>query len=131
LIKLLEVLRSAFREDLLGKIVLQDILKENSEIVVLENIRRSEDSRSFLGVPNFVLIEIFADIKVRYERIIKRTQNPDDKNKTYEEFVAEHQRPNELSILEVAKLAHERVDNNGTIEALYRQLDELVRKYSL
>lgn len=131
LIKLSEILRGAFGEDILGKTVLQDISKENSEIVVLGNIRRTEDAKSFLNLQNFVLTEIFADQKTRYERILKRAEKSDDQSKTYEEFLADNKRSTELSILEVAKLARERIDNNGTIEELYSQLDELVKKYVL
>src|SRR3989344_210346 len=79
---------------------------------------------------NFILIEIFANPKTRYERLIKRGENSDDNNKTYEEFLEDHKRSTEMSIPEVAKNATEKIDNNGSIEDLHQQLDNLVKKYA-
>jgi hypothetical protein len=61
--------------------------------------------------------------------LITRGENADDNTKTYEQFLTDHQRSTELSILDVIPQAKERIDNNGTIEGLYGQLDELVKKY--
>jgi len=79
--------------------------------------------------PYFVLIEIFADERVRYERLIGRGQNADDTHKTFEEFIEDHKKEAELEIPKVARVAQERIDNNGTLEQLHAQIDALVKKY--
>lgn len=129
LIKISEVLRAAFGEDIMAKTMANDVAKDSASIVVIEGIRRLADVQTLLPTPYFVLTEIFADPKVRYSRIVKRGENVDDKQKTYIDFLADHQRSTELSILEIIKLAKERIDNNSNENDLHRQLDALVKKY--
>jgi len=128
LIKMSECLRATFGEDLLSQVIAKDAGESQSEIVMVEGIRRLSDIKHLSLLPNFMLVEIFAEPRVRYERLIKRRENADDATKTYEQFLADHQRSTELSILEVIPLAKARVDNNGGFEELYRQLDELIKK---
>ncbi|KKR48637.1 MAG: hypothetical protein UT86_C0004G0123 [Candidatus Magasanikbacteria bacterium GW2011_GWC2_40_17] len=130
LIRLSEFIRDAYGEDVMAKTIGQDAEKDERKIIVIEGVRRLADI-SYLGqLPNFVLVEIFADPKIRYERLIKRGENADDTKKTYEEFLADHQRSTELSILNVITQAKEKIDNNGNWENLHRQLDDLVAKYT-
>ena len=75
------------------------------------------------------MVEIFAEPRTRYERLIKRGENADDNSKTYEQFLEDHKRSTEMSIPEVVARATEHVDNNGSLEELYSQLDALVKKY--
>ncbi|MBI5023264.1 MAG: AAA family ATPase [Candidatus Magasanikbacteria bacterium] len=128
MIRLSEFLRGAYGEDIMAKTMFKDIAKSTAQIVVIEGIRRLADIEQ--NTPNFVLVEIFADPKIRYERLIKRGENPDDNSKIYEQFLADHNRSTELSILEVIKHATESIDNNGDLTSLYKQLDELVKKYA-
>jgi dephospho-CoA kinase len=74
-------------------------------------------------------VEIFADVKIRYGRIIERRENPDDASKTFEQFLLDHERSTEISIPEVIAEADERIDNNGDEEYLHLQLDALIKKY--
>jgi dephospho-CoA kinase len=130
LIKLSEFLRSAYGEDTLAKTIAKDAENDPNPLIVVEGIRRVADIIHLQKLPNFVLIEIFADPKIRYERLIARQENVDDSTKTYEQFLADQQRSTELSILEVVKQARERVDNSGNLENLHQQLDTLVEKYT-
>jgi dephospho-CoA kinase len=129
LIKMSETIRSTFGEDTLAKAIAKDAETAINNLVVVEGIRRPADIEYLAKLPNFVLIEIFAEPKTRYERLIKRGENADDNSKTYEQFLADHQRSTELSILEVIPHAKERIDNNGNLENLYQQLDRLVGRY--
>jgi len=130
LIKISECLRTTFGEDLFAKAMAKDAENDESDLVVVSNVRRAADIAYLKLLPNFVFIKITADPKIRYERLIKRTDKTDDYNKTYEQFLQDHERSTELSILEVCKLATESIDNNGTLEDLYTQLDNLVKKYA-
>ena len=129
LVKMSESMRAAFGEDVLAQTMANDVANDAHQIIVVEGIRRLADIAYLSKLPNFVLVEIFADPKVRYARLIKRGENKDDNSKTYEQFLADHQRSTEVSILEVIKHATERTDNNGNLESLRKQLDELVKKY--
>lgn len=130
LIRLSEIIRGTFGEDTLAKAMAQDAANDPKELIVIEGIRRMADIEYLQKIPGFVLVEIFADSKIRYERLLKRGENVDDTSKTYEQFLADHQRSTELSILDVIKEAKERIDNNGSLEELHQHLDALVQKYS-
>lgn len=130
MIEMSEAVRSIFGEDIMAKAMAKDVIYDDTPIIVVEGIRRPADIAYLKELPNFILVEIFAEQKTRYERLIKRDENADDNSKTYEQFLADHQRPTELSIAEVTPEAKERIDNNGTFEDLYQQLDKLIAKYA-
>ncbi len=127
-IKISEMMRSTFGEDIMAKTMAHDVDNDASQLIVVEGIRRMADIDYLSKLPNFVLVEIKADIKIRFERMKIRGEKADDASKTLAEFEADHQRSTELSILEVAKKATEIIDNDGTVEMLYKQLDDLVKK---
>lgn len=129
LIKMSEAIRSTFGEDTMAKVMAKDASNDKNNLIVVDGIRRMADIEYLSKLPNFILIEIFADPRTRYERLIQRSEKADDKTKTFEQFMADHQRSTELTIPEVAGHAAEHLDNNGTAEDLYKKLDDLITKY--
>lgn len=129
LVNLSEILRQRFGENLLARTMAKDIAQCSNHIIAIDGIRRPADMENLRNLPNFVLVEIYADPRIRYERLTQRTQNIGDPGKTYEEFLADHQRSTELSILEIVKEAKERIPNNNTLEELHHELDKLIKKY--
>jgi dephospho-CoA kinase len=123
------ILRKQFGEDLLAKTMARNVESDKKNIIVVEGIRRLADIDYLAKLPGFVLVEIKADAKIRYERLTKRNENQDDKEKTFAEFLADHEKEAENSIPEVISHATEHVDNTGDFATLYKQLDELVVKY--
>lgn len=130
LIKLSENIRQTFGEDTLAKTMAQDTAKAQANLIAIGNARRLADIKYLSTQSGFVLIEVAANIKLRYERVNKRTEKTNDSQQTFDQFVADHQRNTELSILELTKQASERIDNNGSLENLRQQLDTLVKKYA-
>jgi len=130
LIKMSEIIRETFGENTMARVMARDASEADNNIVIVDGIRRMADIEYLSRLPNFVLAEIFAEPKTRYERLIKRGENPDDNTKTYEQFLEDHKRSTEMSIPEVASHATEKIDNNGDLENLYSQLDDLINKYS-
>lgn len=129
LIKMSEIVRATFGEDILAKAIAGDAAKSDNELIIVEGIRRMADIEHLGRLPNFVLIEIAADPKIRYERMVKRNENKGDAEKTYEQFLADHQRSTELTILEVISHATEHINNDGTTEQLYQALEQLLAKH--
>ncbi|MFA5076136.1 MAG: AAA family ATPase [Patescibacteria group bacterium] len=129
MIRISECVRHEFGEDILSKAIAGDAAKDTNNLVIVEGIRRMTDIEHLAKLPNFILIEIFADPQKRYQRLVQRGENSDDKTKTYAQFLADHQRSTELSILDVIKHVQERIDNNGDKDKLHKQLDQLLTKY--
>ena len=129
LVKMSECLRATFGEDLLSKAMARDTENDMCKIVVVDGVRRMEDVAHLKLLPNFILVAISADPATRYERLIKRGENSDDIAKTYEQFLADHKRSTEVSILDVVPQATEQINNNGSLEELHQQIDALINKY--
>jgi len=125
-----QALRENFGEDILARVMAEDVKNDTHDIIAIDGVRRPGDVSQLTKIPGFVLIHITADIGKRYERITQREEKVDDKTKTFEEFRTDHMREAEIKIEEIAAHAHETVDNNGTIEELYIQLDALVQRYT-
>ena len=130
LIGISNAIRSTFGEDIMAKTMAKDVDKSQANMIAIGNARRLADIEYLSKLDGFVLTEISADIHTRYERTKIRGEKASDANQTYEKFVADHQQSTELSIIEVAKQATVHIDNNGTKDELYAQLDRLVKKHS-
>lgn len=122
------VLRESFGQSLLAKVITEDVKNDQNKIIIVDGVRRPADIEYLTKLPEFKLAYITANIKTRYERIIKRGENVDDLNKTFEQFIKDHQAETELLIPEIGKTAKIKIDNNGDYEALYKQIDEIITK---
>ena len=129
LIKMSEIVRGTFGEDTMAKVMAKDAENDKNNLIIVEGIRRMADIEHLAKLPNFILVEIFADLEKRHERLTKRREKPDDATTTLEQFKKDHHRSTEMTIPEVAGHATERIDNNGSTEELYKQLDDLINKH--
>lgn len=129
--KLSNILRDGFGQDLLAKIIAQDVRESIAHLIGVDGVRRPADIAHLREIDGFHLIYITADMETRYTRLTERGQNPDDATKTFEQFKADQEREAEQKIPEIATEATETIDNNGTLEQLYAQLDSLVGKYNI
>lgn len=120
-------LRQAFGEDLFSKVMAKDVNAAPEEIVVIDGIRRLTDIQYLKDLPGFHLISIEADPKIRYDRAVARNENVGDAEKTFEQFLLDHkQMETEASIPSVMEKAQIIINNNGTIEELYAQIDKII-----
>ncbi|OGY44809.1 MAG: hypothetical protein A2729_02910 [Candidatus Buchananbacteria bacterium RIFCSPHIGHO2_01_FULL_39_14] len=122
-------LRQTFGDDLLASVIANDVKNEKNEFIVIDGVRREPDIKYLKDFPNFYLIEIKADQKIRWERMRKRGENTDDNTKTFAEFKKDEQREAEKNISDVAKLAKFKIDNSGTLAELYRQMENILKKF--
>lgn len=120
------VLRENFGEELFAKVMATDVQNATENIVVVDGARRLADVEHLKKIAGFKLVAIVAEAKIRYERLVARGENPDDKNKTWKQFLQDHELETEASIPALMKMAEVVVDNNGSAEQLYEQLDKLV-----
>lgn len=120
------ILREQFGQTLLAKVISEDVKNDPNKVIVIDGIRRFADIKYLKQLPEFKLIYITADIKTRHERLIKRGENADDLNKTFEQFIKDNQAEAELEIPEIGATADIKVDDNGTLESLYEQIDKII-----
>jgi len=116
--------------DVLSKIIGREIELSDKKIFVLPNIRREGDVSYFKDWPGYILVGVKTDPKISYERLIKRSQNVDDQTKTREQFQKDLTLSTEVAIDDLIKNSSIQIDNNGTFEDLYNQIDEIIKKLS-
>lgn len=126
--KISSALRETFGDDLMALVMVKDVTNEKNRIIAIDGVRREPDIKYLKKIPGFHLVEITARQKIRFERIVERDENADDKNKTLQEFQQDEQREAEQQIQGVAKLAEFRIDNNGTPDELYQQIEGILKK---
>lgn len=127
LIRISEIVRKEFGEDTLARVIKEDVERDPHDIVCVDGIRRLADIAELRKLPGFTLVYIDVAPKLRYERLVQRSENVDDKNKTFEQFLLDEQRPTELSIDEVAREAHVTLNNDGSLDDFREAIDKLVR----
>ncbi|OGZ08456.1 MAG: hypothetical protein A3C93_01575 [Candidatus Lloydbacteria bacterium RIFCSPHIGHO2_02_FULL_54_17] len=122
-------LRKEFGEDTLAKVMFEDAKNDTHSLIVVDGVRRLEDVKYLREIPEFKLCYLSAPMKTRHERLLSRGENPDDKTKTYEQFVKDHEGEPEREIGKLEAFAAEVIDNSGTLPELYQTLDAIVKKY--
>lgn len=129
LIKLSEILRKDFGQNLMAKTMARDVKNDSNKIIIVDGVRRMEDVEFLEKNDNFILVSVKTDLKIRYERLLKRSQNKGDNKKTYKEFVADHEKETEKIIPEIMKTANKEINNDKTLKELHDQIDILIKKY--
>ena len=125
LIRMSETLRDKFGNDLFSRLMAWQAEQSESSIVVVDGIRRPDDIKDLLPL-GLVLIEVEAESETRWRRLTSRQEKADDATKTLEEFQADEKRSTELTIDEVVGLAEVKIDNNGSRQALFDQIDHFM-----
>ncbi len=130
LIKMSETLRDKFGDDLFARLMVQSALASSAPVVVVDGIRRPAD---IVGLPEIglILVEIQAEAETRWRRLTERREKADDSTKTLAEFLEDEKRSTEQTIDAVVAEATEHIDNNGTLDDLYRQLDDLISRLKI
>ena len=125
------LLRQQFGDDLMSKVIAADVAEADAPLIITEGIRRPSDITYLKQVPGFVLVALTADPKVRFERITKRTENPDDATKTWEQFEQEQKQEAEQKIKELMQDADFTIDNDGTKKELFEHTDAILKKLGM
>lgn len=125
--KLSTSLRQVYGEDILALTITKEVNNIKAKIVVVDGVRRQADIKYLKELDNFYLIAIEAEAKIRYERLVMRAENIGDSEKTYEQFLADHNKEADKQIPDVMKNADFTINNNGNLEELYQQIDKLVK----
>lgn len=124
--KISSALRQTFGDDLMAKVIFGDAESNTNSILVIDGVRRLPDIEYLRKLPEFKLVYIETDMQKRFERIKKRGENADDNTKTFEEFQKDHEGEAELRVKDLKNHADYVVENDGTFEELYAQIDKII-----
>lgn len=119
------ILRARFGQDTMARVMFHDIEKSDATFIIVEGIRRKEDVSHLRNLPGFKLIAITVSQQERFERIRKRSENPDDTVKTWEDFLKEEQAETEVTIPAVMDTADITLSNEGSLKDLEPKLKKI------
>lgn len=119
--------RSVFGEDALAKAVAEDVKSDDNKIIAVDGVRRLGDIKHLKKIEGFKLVYLETDLEICHQRISRRNENVDDFGKTLEEFKKDRQREAEQQIKKLKRFADVVIENNGTLNELYQQIDGLVK----
>jgi dCMP deaminase len=122
-------LRQRYGSSILAERVLAKV--EDDKHYVIDSIRNPAEVETFRTAKHFKLIRIEAPAEVRFQRILSRHRESDPR--TLEEFVSLENREAEgddtsQNLVKVELMADDSLSNDGTLEALYPQIDRLLGK---
>lgn len=120
------IMRRHFGEDVLARAVAKKAQQLSAELAVVDGVRRLTDIQNLLELPQFHLVAIAADQQTRYRRCVSRNENQGDDRMTFEQFQQRDAAEAEAQIPKVIERAEFTVDNGGTVEQLYAELDRIV-----
>lgn len=120
------ILRQNFGEDLLSRVMMHDAENDDRSLVIIDGVRRKTDIVHLEELPHFKLVYVEADMRKRYERIILRGENANETKKTFEDFQKDHEHEAELQIKDLKNVADYIVNNDGTFEELYEQINQII-----
>ncbi len=124
--KLSMYLRKAFGEDILSKGLVTQAEKSQSELVIVDGVRRLPDIIQMEASEQFYFIYVEASPEKRYERLIMRHNNTDDAGKTMAQFEKDALLEAESQIRDLKEHADFVINNDGTLEELQRQIDDII-----
>ncbi len=129
--KLSTLLRQAFGEQTLIQSIVHQITLSTASLVVFDGIRRAIDVQTLKTLPNFLFIYVDAPSQIRYERYVKRNENPGDGAMTYEEFLKEDNAEPESEIEGLKELADHVIDSSVSYDQFHTDMRELFKKLPL
>lgn len=119
------ILRENFGQDLMSKVIAEDVTNDPNQIVVIEGIRRPSDIIYLEKLPDFHLVYITAEPKIRWQRLVARKENPGDAEKNFEQFLTDEQAEADRTIKELGQRAETTIVNNEDFEKFYQQIESL------
>ncbi len=127
--KLSTFVRSAYGEDTIANAMMQMLSATEKPIAIFDGMRRCIDEERFRTLPNFFLVYVDASPDIRYDRYIKRNENPGDAEMSREEFNARDTAEPEQEIDKLKSRADFVIDNTtNSIEHLDGQIEEMFSK---
>ena len=119
-------LRNRFGSDILARVIAEDVKNDTHDVIIVDGIRRMDDIVNLKNVEGFYLIGIEAKEEIRYERMKLRNENVGDNQKTFADFITDGKGEAELEIPTVMNNARFTINNDGTFEDLYKQIEEII-----
>lgn len=123
-------MRSEHGSGVLAKKVLEQL--QSGKNYCIDSIRHPDEVGVFRSSKSFSFIEVYADPRIRFDRMLKRAREKDPTTfEAFQELEAREAASSESTAQRLdatIKLADYRVSSNQNLPGLYQDLDELLAK---
>ncbi len=122
-------LREKFGPEILAKRVWKEVVSANFQRVVVDGIRGTEEVEFLKRKPNFYLVVVLADTKIRYQRMISRGRK--DEKISWSEFKQMEERDKKAegrNIDGCLKMADFEIENKGTMKEFQEKIDKILEE---
>lgn len=124
LVSLGQGLRTLYGDDVLAQVVHDDVQKQPDQVWIIDGMRFVREYDLLAPLPKFYLLNITADLKIRYDRTRSRLEKSDEAAMTLAEFTQREQDSTEQEIPLLQQRADHTIHNVSTVAVLYQQLDQ-------
>ncbi len=121
-------LRQFFGENVLSQTLAQDIRKSRKKIMAIDGMRRMADAEDIKKLGKIRVVYIESDPEIRFKRLSKRAENVGDRSKNFKQFMKDHDKETEKTILNLRKKADFVIKNDRTKKEFYKKIDEIINK---
>lgn len=128
LIRISEILRKEFGEDVLQRTMMKKVEKDPSPVIAIDGIRRLGDLDELDKLGTFHLIRITAPLEARFERLRQRGENAGESTRTFESFKELENASTEITIGEVEERAWKTIDNSESETNLEEKIIHLMNE---
>jgi len=130
LINLALSLRKLYGNDVLAQVLKKNIiLEKKNTVVVIDGVRYKEEFEILKTLPNFKLMAITTEVKLRFVRTKSRNEKADDRQLSWDQFQKQESRDTEIHIDTLINGADIIVENNGNIDELYHKIDHIINEW--
>lgn len=132
LINLALILKKQFGEEVLMNAMLQDVEKQEADLVIVDGIRMPGDIEPFKNAygNDFKSIYVTANQRLRYERSVNRGEKAGENEQTFEQFAEKEKSKTEKYIRKVGKTADFKINNSGDDKALEKKVIKVMKEIS-
>jgi dephospho-CoA kinase len=122
-----------FMDDVFGDGTLSNVVKERineaeADIVIFDGIRWLTDVEVIKSFNKHLLVYITAPLQIRFDRLRKRNEKTYEETTSFEQFIKEEQKENELLIPKIGDSGDIRIENDGSLEELRNKVKNSVGK---
>jgi dephospho-CoA kinase len=125
--RMVRVMEENFGEGTLAGAVKQRLINEPAEVIIIDGVRWWADFELIRWLPRSVLVYVTAPADLRYSRVSRRTEKPDEINMTREKFDEDEKALNEVNIPLIGARADYRIDNTVSYGELHSLAEDVAR----
>ena len=122
--KLAIIMNDGFSTKALAHAAQFNIQSDSAQVIILDGVRRDSELKIVKKQKGSLLIYITADVKVRFERLKKRSEKVGEIGLSLKQFMDEEKVQTELEIPKLGARADLKMDNNGTLAEFKMKIQE-------